>query len=181
MFSLIAKPPKFALVEWSVRVRAATMRIAHTFEMLRKAKVLDVLYKGGIDPVRLCLVYRRLDPELHTYLHLRGGVGVLIRLLVSPAALRLGRWGGYYRRRGCCQYLAAGRCGLRLGTVWRCDPPWEGDQFRTKNPHHKSPLQAQEVFHLTSCHHSNSWRKLSLNSFCMRKMRAEGEGGCWRT
>ena len=53
-----------------------------------------VFWQGDIDPVRLCLVYRRSDPEPQTYLHLRGWVGVLLRLLIYPEALILGSWGG---------------------------------------------------------------------------------------
>ena len=55
-----------------------------------------VVRQGGIDHVRFCFVYRRLDPKPWTYLYLRGGVGVLLRLLVSSEALSLGSWGGSF-------------------------------------------------------------------------------------
>ena len=55
-----------------------------------------VVHQGGIDPIRFCFVYRRLDPKPWTYLYLKGGVGVLLRLLISPEALRLGSWGGAF-------------------------------------------------------------------------------------
>ena len=121
-FSPLAKPPKFALVEQYVRVPAAKMRVAHTFEVVQKAKLEAVIYQGGIYPVCLCVVYRRSDPEPWAYLRLRGGVGVLLRLLVSLEALRLGSWGGACRRRGCFQCLAAGRYRWRLGAVWEYKP-----------------------------------------------------------
>ena len=70
------------------------MCVTHTFEVVRKAKVAAVVCQGDIEPVRLCLVYRRSDPEPRTYLHLWGGVGVQLRFLVSPEALHLGSWGG---------------------------------------------------------------------------------------
>ena len=49
-----------------------------------------VVRQGDIDPDHRCLVCRRLDPELQTYLHLRDGVGVLLCVLVSPVPLRIG-------------------------------------------------------------------------------------------
>ena len=125
---------------------ADTMRVAHTFEVVKQAKVVAVICKEDIDPVCRCLVYCRLDPEPQTYMYLRGGVGVLLLPLVSTAALRLGSWGGACRWQRCCQYLAAGNCGWRLGTVWRCEPPWEGNQFRTNISHCNIPLQALEFF-----------------------------------
>ena len=79
------------------------MRVAHTFEVIRQEKVASVVRQGGIDPVHRCLVYLCSDPEPQTYLHLGVGVVVLIRLMVSPAALCLGSWGGACRRQGCCQ------------------------------------------------------------------------------
>ena len=148
-FSPLAKPPEFTLGERYVQVPAATMCVAHTFEVVRKEKVTAIVRQGNIDPVFRLLVYRRSDPEPRTYLHLRNGVGVLLRLLISPAALHLGSWEGAYCLWECCQGLAAGRCRWRLGTVWRYDPSWEGDQFRTKIIFHESPMQDLEVFHLT--------------------------------
>ena len=56
----------------------------------------SVLRQGGINPVCCFLVYFRLDPKPWTYLHMRGGVGVLLRLLISSEALRLGSWGGAF-------------------------------------------------------------------------------------
>ena len=73
-----------------MKVQAAKMRVAHTFEVVMQAKVAAVVYQGDIYPVSHCLVYCRQDPEPCTYLHLRGGIGVLIRPLVSSAALCLG-------------------------------------------------------------------------------------------
>ena len=156
------------------------MRVAHTFEVVQKAKVAAVVRQGGIDPVCRCLIYRRSYPERQTYLHLRGWVGVLLRLLVSPADLRLGSWGFAFRQRGCCQCLAAGRCGWRLGMFRQCEPPCEGNLFRKKIIRRKRQLQDLEVFYLTRCCLSNAWRKLSFNSCCMRQRRAVGKLGCWR-
>ena len=163
-----------------MQVTAATMRAAHIFEVVQQEKVASVVYQGDIGPVRRCFVYCHSDPEPQTYLHLRGGVVVMLRFLVSPVALCLGSWGGAYLRWGCCQCLAAGRCGWRLLTVWRYKPPWEGYQFRTKIPHRECPLQALEVFDLTCCRLSNAWRKLSLNPYCMRRRMAAGKLGCWQ-
>ena len=49
--SSLAKLPKLALGERYVRVPAATMRVAHTFEVVRQKKVADVIRHGNIDPV----------------------------------------------------------------------------------------------------------------------------------
>ena len=76
-----------------MQVPAAKMHVAHTFEVVRKAKVASIFFQRDIEPVCLCVVYRRSDPEPRTYLYLGGWVGVLFHLLVSPAALRLGSWG----------------------------------------------------------------------------------------
>ena len=73
-----------------MQVPAATMRVAHTFEVVRQKKVAAVVCQGNIDLVFCCLVYCRSNPEPWNYLHMKGGVGVLLHLLVSPAALRLG-------------------------------------------------------------------------------------------
>ena len=85
-----------------MQIPTATMSVANTFEVVRQGKVAAIVRQVGIDPVLRCLIYLCLDPEPRTYLYLRGGVGVLIRILVSPAALRLGSWGGACCRRGCC-------------------------------------------------------------------------------
>ena len=139
-----------------MRVLAAKMCVAYTFEVVRQAKVEAIVCQGGIYPVRRCLIYCRSGPEPCTYLHLRGRVGVLFSLLVSPSALRLGGWGDAFLGQGCFQYLAAGRCGWRLGIVWRCEPHWEGDQFRTKITCQEIPLQALEFFNITCCRRSNA-------------------------
>ena len=97
--SSLAKLPKLALGERYVRVPAATMRVAHTFEVVQQKKVAAVVRQGNIDPVFCCLVYFRSNSEPWNYLHMKGGVGVLLHLLVSPAALRLGIWGGECHRR----------------------------------------------------------------------------------
>ena len=76
-----------------MQVLSATTCVAHTFEVVQSAKVAAVVCQGDIDPVRRSLVYRCSDTEPWSYLHLRGTVVVLLRLLVFPAALNLGSWG----------------------------------------------------------------------------------------
>ena len=76
-----------------------------------------VFCQGDIDPVRLCLVYRRSDPEPRTYLNLRGGLGVLLRLLVSPEALRLGSWGRCLPPAGVLPMPDGGALRVEAGTV----------------------------------------------------------------
>ena len=85
-----------------MRVTDATMRVAHTLEVVRQAKVVAVVRLGDVDPDRRCLVYRSPKPKPQTYLHLWGKVGVVFLCLISPAALSLGRGGGACRRLGCC-------------------------------------------------------------------------------
>ena len=92
--SPLANHPEFALGERSVKVPAATMHVVHPFEVVLQTKVTSVVCQGDIDHVHHCLVYSHSYPEALTNLHLRGEVGVLLRLLVSPAALCLGSWGG---------------------------------------------------------------------------------------
>ena len=99
MVSPLANMAEFDLGKRSVRVLAAVMRDAHPFEVVLQAKVASVVRKGGITPAHLCLVYCCSDPEPWTNLHLRGGVGVLLRILASPAILCVGSWGGACRRR----------------------------------------------------------------------------------
>ena len=73
------------------------MRVAHTFEVVQQAKVAAIVCQGDIDAIFRSLVYRRSDPEPRTYLHLSGGVGGLLCLLVYPAALSLVILGGACR------------------------------------------------------------------------------------
>ena len=54
-----------------------------------------VIRQWYVNSVPCHLVYCRADPEPRTYLHLRGGVGVMLRLLISSAALQLGEVGDY--------------------------------------------------------------------------------------
>ena len=77
------------------------MCVAHTFEVVLQAKVAAVVRMGDVDFVHC----RRIDsiPNLkpRLYLHLWGGVGLLLLLLIIVADLRLVRGGGACRRLGC--------------------------------------------------------------------------------
>ena len=105
-----------------MQVPSTTMRVAHTFEVVRQAKVVSVFSQGYINPVCRCLINGRSNPELRPYLHLWGGVGVLLLFLISPAALCLCRGSGAFLRMECFQCLAAGRYRWRLGAVWEYKP-----------------------------------------------------------
>ena len=86
------------------------MRVAHTFEEVRQAKLEAVVYLGYVYPDRRGLVDHSPNPKTRTYLHLWGGVGVVLLCLISPAALYLGRGGGACLWLGRFRCLAAGRC-----------------------------------------------------------------------
>ena len=69
------------------------MHVAHTFEVVLQEKVAAVFGQGNINPVpaALSIAVQILNPALSAS---EGWGGVLLRLLISPAALRLGGWGG---------------------------------------------------------------------------------------
>ena len=54
---------------------AATMRVAHTFQFVRQAKLAAVILQVDINPVPRCLVDCCVDPKPCPYLHL-GQVGL---------------------------------------------------------------------------------------------------------
>ena len=68
---------------------ASTIRVAHTFEVLRQAKVAAVICLGYVDPVRFRLVDSSPNSKPQTYLHLRGGVGV-VHMCLIPLDICLG-------------------------------------------------------------------------------------------
>ena len=103
-----------------MQVPAATMRVAHTFDVVRQATVAAVVRLVYVDPICLHLVDCSPNPKPRPYLHLWGGVGVLLLCLISPANLRLCCGGGAFLRLGCCQCLAAGICGWGEGALWWC-------------------------------------------------------------
>ena len=89
------------------------------------------------------------------------GVGVL------PVA-----WGVAARRRGA---VGGGR-----GPSGGATPPGRvtrsGRNFKVA----RALLRLSKFDHLTLCHLSNTWRKLSLKSYWIRQRRAAGKVGCWR-
>ena len=96
------------------------MRVAHNFYVVQQATVAAVVRLGHADPIRHRLVDRSPNPKPWAYLHLWGGVGVMLLFLISPASLRLWRGDGACLRLGSCQLLAAGSCGWGEGAFWWC-------------------------------------------------------------
>ena len=86
-----------------MQVKSDTMRILHTFEVVRQAEVVAVVRLGGAFPVCRRCVYGRPNHKPQPYLHLWGGVFIVLLHLVTPTSLHLGR-GGVACRLGChCQ------------------------------------------------------------------------------
>ena len=71
-------------------VSAATMRVAHTFEVVRQAKVVDVVRLGYFYPVCQLCADGRPNPKPRPYFNLAGGVWVMLLHLVPSPALLLG-------------------------------------------------------------------------------------------
>ena len=80
---------------------AATMCVAHAFEVVQQAKVASVVRLGFFDPDRRHLVDSSPNPKPQPYLHMWGGVGAVLLCRIPPD-LRLGSGGGACRRLGCC-------------------------------------------------------------------------------
>ena len=59
-------------------VPAATMRVSNTFEVVRQAEVAAVVHMGDVCPVCRRCIYGRPNPKPRTYLHLWGGVWVVL-------------------------------------------------------------------------------------------------------
>ena len=157
-----------------MRVPTDTMCVSHTFDVVKQAKVAAVIRLGDVEPVCRHLVYGSSDPEPWTYLHLRGGVGVLLRLLISPAALRLGVRGVIAN--SWHQGAACGGRGRYCGEI----PPGRTTSSVRKSPIAKALCRFLKFGHRTLCHLSNARRKLSLNSCCIRRRRAVGKVGFWQ-
>ena len=85
-----------------------TMSVTHTFDVVRQAKLATVVFLGYVYPICFRLVNRSPNPKCRLYLHLWGGVGVLLLFLISPAALRLWHGGDACLWMGCCLCLATG-------------------------------------------------------------------------
>ena len=83
------------------------MRVVQTFYVVRQEKMAVVVHLGDINPVRRCFIDGCLNPEPWSYLHLRGGVGIMLLHLIPPA-LRLWVYGGARRRQGFFQCLTSG-------------------------------------------------------------------------
>ena len=66
-----------------MQVLASTIRVSHTFEVVRQAKVADVFHLGDIDPIRRRRVNGSPNPKPWPYLHLWGGVWVVLLRLIS--------------------------------------------------------------------------------------------------
>ena len=129
-----------------MQVPDATMRVAHTFQVVRKEKVSGFVHHWDIYYVPCCFDYCRANPETWPYLHLKFRVQVMLRLLITSAVLRQERWGDTRICRGCCQHLTIGRCGWRWGSLRRDESPWEDDHCGSKITRSKSPLQALEFW-----------------------------------
>ena len=63
---------------------AATMCVAHAFEVVQQAKVASVVRLGFFDPDRRHLVDSNPNPKPWLYMHLLGGVGVVFLFLITP-------------------------------------------------------------------------------------------------
>ena len=122
-----------------MRVPAAKMHVAHTFEVVRKAKVASIFFQRDIEPVCLCIFYFRSDPEPRTYLHLRGRVGVLLRLLVSPEALHLGSWGGCLQVAGLLPMTGSGAMWVEAGDGLAVLSPLGGRPVQDENTSSREP------------------------------------------
>ena len=85
-----------------MQVTAATMNVAHTFELVQQAEVAAVVYLGDVYPFRRRCVDVRPNPKPRPYLYLWGGVWIVLLHLVTPPALRLGRGGVLCRLLCCC-------------------------------------------------------------------------------
>ena len=72
-----------------MQLTAATMRVSHTFDVVRQANVAAIFCLGYVDPVRRRLVDRSPNPKPRPYLHLWVRVGVVLLCMIPPA-LRLG-------------------------------------------------------------------------------------------
>ena len=77
------------------------MHVANTFEVVQQAEVAAVVYLGDVDPFRRRCINVRPNPKPRTYLHLWGGLWILLLNLVTPLDLRLG-CGGVPCRLLCC-------------------------------------------------------------------------------
>ena len=144
--SAVAVPPlsycsELALGERSLRVTAAKMSVAHTFELVRQAEVETVVYLGNIHPFLRRRVNCSPNPKPPPYLHLWGGVWIVLLHLVHPMSLGLGCGGVPCRL--CCPFQAACCWGWGERVFWRSQPPWEGYHLRPKIPCCNSP---SEVF-----------------------------------
>ena len=86
------------------------MCVANTFEVVRQEKVEAVVCLGYVDPIQRRLVNSSPNSKPRPYLHLWGGVGVVLLCLI-PSVLCLGRGVGACRQMGCCCWE---------GALWWC-------------------------------------------------------------
>ena len=141
LFSLCSE---LALGERYVQLMSSTMCVAHTFEVVLQKEVAAVVYLGDFYPILRRCVDGSPDPKPRPYLHLWGGVWIVLLHMVTPLALRLEHGGVLFRR--WCRLQAACCRGWEERALWRCQPPWEGDQFRPKISSCKSPSEALKVW-----------------------------------
>ena len=123
---------------------AATMCVAHTFEVIRQVKVTAIFRLGNVNPTCRRRINSSLNPKPRPYLHLWVRLGVVFLCLIPPA-LCLGCGGVACSRLWCCLCLAEGRCGWGEVSLWWCYLPWEGDKLWLEIFYQESPPQSLEV------------------------------------
>ena len=83
-----------------MQVPAATMHVAHTFEVIKQAEVTTVVRLRDVYPICHHCINGRQNTKPRPYLHLWGRVWVVLMPLVPYTALRLGH-GSVTCRLGC--------------------------------------------------------------------------------
>ena len=63
------------------------MRVSQTSDVVLQEKLAVVVHLGDVNLVRRCFIDGCLNPEPWSYLHLRGGVGIMLLYLIPPALL----------------------------------------------------------------------------------------------
>ena len=161
-----------------MQVTAATMHVAHTFEVVRQAKVATVVRLGDANPVRRRCVDGRPNPKPGPICMCGAGCGLCscTWLPLLPFA-----WGVELLPSACgVSACRRGDMGGGRGRSSGTSPAGRVISSGRKFPVASAFGRLSKFVHLTLFRLSNVWWKLSLNSCWIKQRRAVGKVGCWQ-